>query len=91
MCVSEKDTEVLEKIRSYKDEFKEIESATDGKIAFEMNEEFFGKELLKKAGFKGLYATKPDFMSLEEAMKPSSAKLNIKNALASAHLETLIG
>ena len=49
------------------------------------------KELLKKAGFKGLYATKPDFMSLEEAMKPSSAKLNIKNALASAHLETLIG
>ena len=30
-------------------------------------------------------------MSLEEAMKPSSAKLNIKNALASAHLETLIG
>lgn len=49
MCVSEKDTEVLEKIRSYKDEFIEIESATDGKIAFEMNEDFFGKELLKKA------------------------------------------
>ena len=43
MCVSEKDTEVLEKIRSLKDEFIEIESTTDGKIAFEMNEEFFGR------------------------------------------------
>ncbi|MBQ4114133.1 hypothetical protein IJD34_01875 [bacterium] len=49
MCVSEKDTELLEKIRSLKDEFVEIESISDGKIAFEMNEEFFGKELLKKA------------------------------------------
>lgn len=49
------------------------------------------EELLKEAGFKGIYATKPDFMPLEEAMKPGLAKQNIKNALASAHLETLIG
>ena len=49
MCVSEKDTDVIEKIRSYKDEFIEIESATDGKIAFMMNEDFFGKEKLKNA------------------------------------------
>lgn len=49
------------------------------------------EELLKEAGFKGIYATKPDFMPLEEAMKPGLAKQNIKNALTSAHLETLIG
>lgn len=49
------------------------------------------EELLKEAGFKGVYATKPDSMPLEEAMKPDLAKLNIKNTLASAHLETLIG
>lgn len=49
MCVSEKDSELLNRIRSYKDEFIEIESTTDGKIAFEMNENFFGKDVLKKA------------------------------------------
>ena len=49
MCVSEKDVEILEKLRSLKNEFKEIESTTDGKIAFEMNENFFGKEVLKNA------------------------------------------
>lgn len=47
MCVSEKDTELLERIRSLKDEFIEIESTTDGKIAFELNEEHFGKDVLK--------------------------------------------
>lgn len=49
MCVSEKDTELLEQIRSLKNEFIEIESTTDGKIAFELNEEFFGREKLKQA------------------------------------------
>ena len=49
MCVSKNDTELLEKIRSYKDEFEEIESTTDGKTAFELNEEFFGADLLKRA------------------------------------------
>ncbi len=49
LCVSEKDTELLEQLRSLKDEFIEIESTTDGKIAFEMNEDFFGADVLKKA------------------------------------------
>ena len=49
MCVSIKDTELLEKIRSLKDEFIEIESTSDGKVAFEMNEDFFGAEKLKNA------------------------------------------
>ncbi len=49
MCVSERDTELIQKIRALKDEFIEIESTSDGKIAFEMNEEFFGKEKLKQA------------------------------------------
>ena len=49
------------------------------------------KEILESAGFKGLFATKPDSMPLEEAMKPDIAIQNIKSALASAHLETLIG
>jgi len=49
MCVSEKDTELLEQLRSMTKEFKEIESTTDGKIAFEMNEDFFGKDVLKNA------------------------------------------
>lgn len=49
------------------------------------------KETLESAGFKGLFATKPDSMPLEEAMKPDIAIQNIKSALASAHLETLIG
>ena len=48
-------------------------------------------EILESAGFKGLFATKPDSMPLEEAMKPDIAIQNIKSALASAHLETLIG
>ena len=49
MCVSEKDKELLDKIRQYKDEFNEIESTNDGKVAFEMNENFFGADVLKKA------------------------------------------
>ena len=49
------------------------------------------KEILESAGFKGLFATKPDSMPLEEAMKPDIAIQNIKSALASAHLEALIG
>lgn len=49
MCVSEKDKELLDKIRQYKDEFNEIESTNDGKVAFEMNENFFGADILKKA------------------------------------------
>ena len=49
------------------------------------------KEILESVGFKGLFATKPDSMPLEEAMKPDIAIQNIKSALASAHLETLIG
>ena len=49
------------------------------------------KEILEDAGFKGIFATKPDFMPLEEAMKPDIAIQNLTSALASAHLETLIG
>ena len=49
------------------------------------------EEILISAGFKGIFATKPDSMTLEEAMKPGIAQQNIKSALASAHLETLIG
>ena len=48
-------------------------------------------EILDSAGFKGLFATKPDSMPLEEAMKPDIAIQNIRSALASAHLEALIG
>ena len=48
------------------------------------------KKLLKEAGFHGVYATKPDSMPLEEAMKPGFAIQNIKSTLASAHLETLV-
>lgn len=47
--------------------------------------------ILKSAGFKGIFATKPDSIPLEEAMKPGIAQQNIKSALASAHLETFIG
>jgi glycerate kinase len=47
--------------------------------------------ILMSAGFKGIFVTKPDSMPLEEAMKPGIAQQNIKSALASAHLETLIG
>ena len=49
MCVSEKDIELIEQIRSMPDIFREIESTTDGKIAFELNEENFGKDVLKRA------------------------------------------
>ncbi len=49
MCVSEKDKELLDKIRQYKDEFIEIESTNDGKVAFQLNEDFFGADVLKKA------------------------------------------
>ena len=49
------------------------------------------KEILESAGFKGIFATKPGFMPLEEAMKPDIAIQNLTSALASAHLETLIG
>lgn len=48
MCVSEKDAELVEKIRSLKDDFTEIESTTDGKIAFELNEANFDPNILKK-------------------------------------------
>ena len=48
-------------------------------------------EIMESAGFKGLFATKPDSMPLEEAMKPDIAIKNIKSALTSAHLEALIG
>ena len=47
--------------------------------------------ILISAGFKGIFATKPDSMPLEEAMKPGIAQQNIKSVLASAHLEALIG
>ena len=48
LCVSEKDTELLERLRSLKDDFREIESTTDGKIAFELREDGnFDKETLK--------------------------------------------
>ena len=46
--------------------------------------------ILMSAGFKGIFATKPDSMPLEEAMKPGIAQQNIKSVLASAHLETFI-
>ena len=49
MCVSEKDHEIIDKIRSMPDVFREIESTTDGKIAFEIVEETFGKQVLKRA------------------------------------------
>ena len=48
-------------------------------------------EIMESAGFKGLFATKPDSMPLEEAMKPDIAIQNIRSALASAHLEALFG
>ena len=39
--------------------------------------------LLKQAGFKGIYTTKPDSMTIEEAMKPGIAKQNLKNTVLS--------
>lgn len=52
------------------------------------------KELLTKAGFKGLYAITPDSMALSEAMKPEVAKKNISQLikqLAATHLKAFIG
>ena len=49
LCISEKDKELLEKFRTLSDDFTEIESTTDGKIAFELKEDKFGKELLRQA------------------------------------------
>lgn len=49
LCVSEKDTELLAKLRELKDDFTEIESTTDGKIAFELNESNFKEGVLKNA------------------------------------------
>ena len=40
------------------------------------------EEILKSAGFKGIYATKPDTMTLEEAMKKEIAIQNIKRVLS---------
>lgn len=40
------------------------------------------KEALLQAGFKGIYATKPDSMPLEEAMKPGIAKRNIQETVS---------
>lgn len=45
------------------------------------------REALESIGFYKILETKPDFMPLEEAMKPDIAIQNIKNALASVHLE----
>jgi len=49
MCVSEKDKELVEQLRSMSDIFREIESTTDGKIAFEIREESFEVGTLKRA------------------------------------------
>lgn len=48
LCVSEKDADIISKLRSMP-EFVEVESTTDGKIAFEMDEGVVGRELLRKA------------------------------------------
>ena len=40
------------------------------------------EEILKSAGFKGIYTTKPDSMPLEEAMKKETAIQNIKKVLS---------
>jgi hypothetical protein len=39
------------------------------------------EEILKAAGFKGILATKPDSMPLEEAMKKETAIRNIERTL----------
>lgn len=41
------------------------------------------RKILEQAGFKGIYTTKPDSMSLEEAMKPGVAKQNIQKTVLS--------
>lgn len=40
------------------------------------------KKRLLEAGFLGVYETKPDFMPLEEAMKPDIAKRNIQQTVS---------
>lgn len=40
------------------------------------------KDSLLEAGFQGVYETKPDFMPLEEAMKPDIAKRNIQQTVS---------
>ena len=39
------------------------------------------EEILQAAGFKGIFATKPQNMTLEEAMKKETAKRNIERVL----------
>ena len=46
------------------------------------------KELLIKAGFKRVYATKPEDMALEEAMKREAAIQNIKNCFLGMDIHT---
>lgn len=41
------------------------------------------RDILKHAGFKGIYTTKPDSMAIEEAMKPGIAEQNLKNTVLS--------
>ena len=46
------------------------------------------KEQLIKAGFKRVYATKPEDMALEEAMKREAALQNIKNCFLGMDIHT---
>ena len=41
------------------------------------------RDLLKQAGFKEIYTTKPDSMTIEKAMKPGIAEQNLKNTVLS--------
>lgn len=41
------------------------------------------RDLLKQAGFKEIYTTKPGSMTIEEAMKPGIAEQNLKNTVLS--------
>ena len=41
------------------------------------------RDLFKQAGFKEIYTTKPDSMTIEEAMKPGIAEQNLKNTVLS--------
>ena len=45
------------------------------------------KKSLLKAGFKGVYATKPEDMALEEAMKKEVAIINIRNTVKKLFVE----
>lgn len=40
------------------------------------------RDILKHAGFKGIYTTKPDSMAIEEAMEPGTAKRNIQKTVS---------